>query len=151
MARPPRSPSSAPWSSRPRAARPPQDRPEPDPTPIVFGLHAVTFALANPRRAITGLYLTENAERRLAEDLAAHPPGVAITRVSPRDLDRRLGADTVHQGALAEVEPLAETELADLIVSAADTGPIVVLDQVTDPHNVGAILRSAAAFGAWPF
>ena len=65
----------------------------------------------------------------------------------PKDLDRRLGPDTVHQGALIETEPLPEPTLAELAEHGAGR-PIIVLDQVTDPHNVGAILRSAAVFGA---
>lgn len=112
----------------------------------LFGLHAVEAALRNPARHIKKLTLTENAERRLAEALGtaiAHP----VERASPRDLDRILGADTVHQGAMLETEPLPEPEFADL-VATAEGRPLIVLDQVTDPHNVGAILRSAAAFGA---
>ena len=66
----------------------------------------------------------------------------------PRDLDRRLGADTVHQGALIETEPLPEPDLEELARSVPPARPLIVLDQVTDPHNVGAILRSAAVFGA---
>jgi 23S rRNA (guanosine2251-2'-O)-methyltransferase len=72
---------------------------------------------------------------------------IAHERVLPKDLDRRLGPDTVHQGALAEAEPLPELSLAELAEGAAGR-PLIVLDQVTDPHNVGAILRSAAVFGA---
>src|SRR4029077_13731499 len=72
---------------------------------------------------------------------------LAPVQVLPRDLDRRLGADTVHQGALIGTQPLPEPTLEDLARIGAGR-PIVVLDQVTDPHNVGAILRSAAVFGA---
>src|SRR5690606_7758619 len=72
--------------------------------------------------------------------------GLAPERVSPRDLDRLLGADTVHQGVAAEAEPLPEPSLVGIAERA--TGPLLVLDQVTDPHNVGAMLRSAAVFGA---
>jgi 23S rRNA (guanosine2251-2'-O)-methyltransferase len=72
---------------------------------------------------------------------------LAPERVSPRDLDRLLGEDTVHQGVLLETEPLEEPDIAAL-AERADNGPLIVLDQVTDPHNVGAILRSAAVFGA---
>jgi 23S rRNA (guanosine2251-2'-O)-methyltransferase len=111
----------------------------------IYGVHAVEAALGNPRRAFRLLYLTDNAERRLRAALAARP--IPHERVLPKDLDRRLGADTVHQGALAEVEPLPEPALEDLAQGAAGR-PVIVLDQVTDPHNVGAILRSAAVFGA---
>jgi 23S rRNA (guanosine2251-2'-O)-methyltransferase len=112
---------------------------------LIFGIHAVEAALANPRRSIGKLYLTENAERRLQPALAARH--LAHERVLPKDLDRRLGVDTVHQGALIEIEPLTEPTLEDLAGAGAGR-PIIVLDQVTDPHNVGAILRSAAVFGA---
>jgi 23S rRNA (guanosine2251-2'-O)-methyltransferase len=110
-------------------------------------MHAVEAALANARRAIIRLHLTDNAEHRLAERIAARK--LKVTRASPRDLERMLGPEAVHQGALAEVEALPEPDLADLIKAAEDTArPLVVLDQVTDPHNVGAILRSAAVLGA---
>ena len=110
----------------------------------IFGIHAVEAALANANRSIRKLYLTDNAERRLAEALSKRQ--LARERVSPRDLDRRLGPDTVHQGALIEAEPLQEPTLADLVEGCAGR-PLIVLDQVPDPHNVGAILRSGAAFG----
>lgn len=113
--------------------------------PLIFGIHAVEAALANPRRSIRKVYLTDNAERRLQEALSARQ--LAHERVLPRDLDRRLGADTVHQGALIEADPLSEPSLVDLAETGAGR-PIILLDQVTDPHNVGAILRSAAVFGA---
>lgn len=111
---------------------------------LIFGIHAVEAALTNPRRVITKLHLTDNAERRLGEALTNRQ--LAHERVLPRDLDRRLGPDTVHQGALVEVEPLPEPSLAELVERSAGR-PLIVLDQVTDPHNVGAILRSGAAFG----
>lgn len=112
----------------------------------LFGSHAVEAALRNPRRGAVRLLATENAERRLAEAIAAK--GVAVERTSPADLDRLLGADTVHQGLLLEAEPLPEPDLDTLTARAADLGPLVLLDHVTDPHNAGAVLRSAAAFGA---
>jgi 23S rRNA (guanosine2251-2'-O)-methyltransferase len=112
---------------------------------LIFGIHAVEAALANPQRAVAKLYLTDNAERRLSEQLGRRK--VAHERVLPKDLDRRLGPDTVHQGALIETEPLREPTLAEMVEDAARR-PLILLDQVTDPHNVGAILRSAAAFGA---
>ena len=112
---------------------------------LIFGIHAVEAALANPGRTVRRLCLTDNAENRLRQALAARQ--LAHERVTPRDLDRRLGTDTVHQGALLESAPLPEPDLATMAAQAGGR-PIVVLDQVTDPHNVGAILRSAAVFGA---
>jgi 23S rRNA (guanosine2251-2'-O)-methyltransferase len=111
----------------------------------IFGIHAVEAALNNPARQVRQLFLTDNAHRRLEQALIAR--SAMHQRVLPRDLDRRLGGDTVHQGALLETMPLDEPTLAELANRAGDR-PIIVLDQVTDPHNVGAILRSAAVFGA---
>src|SRR5262245_54799635 len=111
----------------------------------IYGVHAVEAVLGNPQRNIRRLYLTDNAEHRLRAALTARQ--VVHERVLPKDLDRRLGADTVHQGALAEVEPLPDPTLKELAAGAAGR-PLLVLDHVTDPHNVGAILRSAAVFGA---
>ena len=123
----------------------------------LYGIHAVAAALANPARQFLRLMATENAENRLAAAIATR--GVAVERVRPKDLDRLLGADTVHQGVAAEVAPLPEPDFARLLTAAGGDsedgyggsgtgGPLVVLDQVTDPHNVGAVLRSAAVFGA---
>jgi 23S rRNA (guanosine2251-2'-O)-methyltransferase len=112
----------------------------------LFGFHPVEAALRNPDRVMLRLLATENAAHRLAEPIAAR--GLSPENVSPRDLDRLLGADTVHQGLLLETEPLPEPDLEDLAEAAATGGPLILLDQVTDPHNAGAILRSAAAFGA---
>src|SRR5690349_21444781 len=119
--------------------------PERDDSLLIFGIHAVEAALANPNRIIRKVSLSANAERRLQSSLAARQLG--HERVLPKDLDRRLGHDTVHQGALIEAEALPEPTLAGLAQHMADR-PLLVLDQVTDPHNVGAILRSAAVFGA---
>jgi 23S rRNA (guanosine2251-2'-O)-methyltransferase len=113
----------------------------------LFGSHAVEAALRNPQRRVKRLLATENAEKRLADVIAAR--GVEIDRATPLDLDRILGPDTVHQGLLLEAEPLPLPVLDDLAERAYELGaPIVILDHVTDPHNVGAVLRSAAAFGA---
>ena len=112
---------------------------------LLYGIHAVEAALRNGDRKIGRLLMTENAENRLAEALA--PRQAAPERVTPRDLDRLLGDDTVHQGVLLETEPLDEPTPRRWR-ARAEAGPLIVLDQVTDPHNVGAILRSAAVFGA---
>jgi len=129
--------------SGPRGA--PRAKQETDEETLIFGVHAVEAALENPLRSVRKLYLTDNAERRLHESLAKRQ--LTHERVAPKDLDRRLGSDTVHQGALIEAEPLAEPTLEALVEGGAGR-PLIVLDQVTDPHNVGAILRSAAVFGA---
>lgn len=127
---------------------PPERRPAADDDSVrLFGLHAVEAALANEKRVLRRLLMTENAEARLAEAIARR--GVQPERVTPRDLDHLLGADTVHQGVMLETRLLAEPDLADVAEAAATGGgPVLVLDQVTDPHNVGAVLRSAAVFGA---
>jgi 23S rRNA (guanosine2251-2'-O)-methyltransferase len=112
----------------------------------LYGIHAVAAALANPAREIGRLLLTDNAEHRLGPAIAARK--ARAQKVSPRDLDRLLGTDTVHQGALLETADLPEPTLEELAHVCAGKGPLIVLDQVTDPHNVGAILRSAAVLGA---
>jgi 23S rRNA (guanosine2251-2'-O)-methyltransferase len=109
---------------------------------VLFGLHAVEAALANPNRQIVKVLATENAARRLGPLLAKR--GLKAEPVTPRDLDRQLGADAVHQGVLAEAENLPPVGLDEVDAG----GILLVLDQVTDPQNVGAALRSAAAFGA---
>jgi 23S rRNA (guanosine2251-2'-O)-methyltransferase len=108
----------------------------------LFGLHAVEAALANPKRTVTRVLATENAAHRLAPLLTRR--GLTPETVTPRDLDRLLGPDAVHQGVALEAEPLPPVALDDVDAS----GMLLVLDQVTDPQNVGAALRSAAAFGA---
>ena len=130
-----------------RHSRPqrPERRPFDEGRVLLYGVHAVEAALRNDARKVLRLLMTENAENRLAEAVSARQ--TAPERVSPRDLDQLLGEDTVHQGVLLETEPLDEPDVAAL-AERAEAGPLVVLDQVTDPHNVGAILRSAAVFGA---
>jgi 23S rRNA (guanosine2251-2'-O)-methyltransferase len=119
-----------------RGARPRRD----DDTVILYGWHPVTLALTNPKRRIRKLYATENAARRLAEENIS--PEVAPEIVRPDTIAAQLPADAVHQGLLAEADPLPTPDIATLTTD----GIVLVLDQITDPHNVGAILRSAAAF-----
>jgi 23S rRNA (guanosine2251-2'-O)-methyltransferase len=113
----------------------------PDGPAILYGWHTVVTALANPDRRIRRLWTTENAARRLAEDGIALPSRHELVR--PDAIAARLGPDAVHQGLLAEADPLAAPAIEQI-----DNGLVLVLDQITDPHNVGAILRTAAAFGA---
>ena len=93
--------------------------PADDGPPLIFGVHAADAALRNAKRRIVQAFVTENGENRLKDAIAARNAGagLTLTHVTPRDLDRRLGSDTVHQGILLEVEPLPEPtleELADL-------------------------------------
>ena len=131
---------------RPRNGRPPPRRGGLRPPPlshdgpaILYGWHTVKAALENPARRILKLWATENAVRRLADDGVPLPVQPELVR--PDVIDARLGPDAVHQGLLAEAEPLHAPSVAEL-----PDGIVLVLDQITDPHNVGAILRSAAAF-----
>jgi len=108
---------------------------------VLYGFHTVAAALANPRRKVHRVFATSNAAHRLSEMAPGALPLPMAVRAEA--LDRLLGAEVVHQGVAAEVEPLVAPDIHDLPAE----GLILVLDQVTDPHNVGAILRSAAAFG----
>ncbi len=116
---------------------------KPENRPRFWGRHAVAAALANPDRTIVRLWATREA----AADFAL-APGLPVTFADAADLGRLVPRDAPHQGIVAEVERLPDILLADLLEEAEDGRPIVLLDQVTDPHNVGAILRSAAAFDA---
>jgi 23S rRNA (guanosine2251-2'-O)-methyltransferase len=106
---------------------------------LIYGWHSALAALQNPGRKIHRVLATANALERLAAIGVANLPDP----VDGRDIDRVAGSGAVHQGLAVICEPLPELDLPDL----AETDRIVVLDQVTDPHNVGAIIRSAAAFG----
>jgi 23S rRNA (guanosine2251-2'-O)-methyltransferase len=120
---------------RPRmAAREPRDGPV-----ILYGWHPVKAALENPARRIRRLFATENAVHRLAEDRV--PLRVEPELVRPQVIADRLSPDALHQGLLVEADPLPSPALEDI-----PEGIILLLDQITDPHNVGAITRSAAAF-----
>jgi len=111
--------------------------------PRFWGKHAVAAALDNPARKVLKAW----ASREVASHMQ-FPADVALTIAEAPDLGRLVPGDAPHQGVVIEVEPLEEIWLDDLLGSAAERSVVVVLDQVTDPHNVGAILRSVAAFGA---
>ncbi len=115
----------------------------PSGTVWLYGLHPVAAALANPQRRLRRLILTEEGEAALTAHL---PPPWPQTheRVDRSRLDQMLGRDAVHQGMAVLADPLPQPALTFLLERP---GPVLVLDQVTDPRNVGAILRSAAAFG----
>ena len=112
--------------------------------PRFYGRHAVIAALANPNRVVRKIWGTRDALNAL--DL---PPVLPIVYADVADLGRMVPSDAPHQGIVAEVEPLDDVWLGDALEAGQDDRrPVLVLDQVTDPHNVGAILRSAAAFDA---
>jgi 23S rRNA (guanosine2251-2'-O)-methyltransferase len=122
---------------------PAKQRYDPDTGPVyLYGLHTVRAALDNPRRIKRELLATPNALGRLAE--TGGLGGVKIVETTPRELDRLLGGEAVHQGVALEVDPVNRFGLDDVDPLRL----VVVLDQVTDPHNVGAILRTACAFGS---
>ncbi|WP_019220403.1 TrmH family RNA methyltransferase [Bartonella senegalensis] len=108
----------------------------------LYGLHSVHAALKNPKRVFKRLYLTPNALKRLNIPESDLP--CSITLCSPKQLDLLVGSDAVHQGVVLETEPLKPCQLSEL----TNTDLVIVMDQITDPHNVGAIMRSAVAFKA---
>jgi 23S rRNA (guanosine2251-2'-O)-methyltransferase len=115
----------------------------------IYGNHAVLAAIGNPDRRILRLVQSDPSGERTARGVSDRPMP-SWENLRREELDRLAGRESVHQGIAAQVEPLAEIEVADVIAQVGDRSDcvLVVLDQVTDPHNVGAILRSAAAFGA---
>ena len=112
----------------------------------LFGLHAVRDALENPRRDRLRLICTKNAAGKLAEAIAAS--GMTPEIADPRKFSAPLDPGSVHQGAALEVRQLAWGDLTEVCTSGEGLPLVVLLDQVTDPHNAGAILRSAEVFGA---
>jgi 23S rRNA (guanosine2251-2'-O)-methyltransferase len=111
--------------------------------PRFWGKHAVSAALDNPNRKVLRAWATRESAQYMQ-----FPSDVPVTLADVTDLSRLVPHDAPHQGVVIEVEPLDEPWLDGLLQAAPERAMLVVLDQVTDPHNVGAILRSAAAFGA---
>ena len=129
---------------REKGRRPPwkkRERSRDQDVALIFGWHAVQAALENPARRIRRLLVTPNGARRLEE--LGIKSAIAPKIVRPEEIERLLSPDAVHQGVLAEADPLPAPGLEDLALD----GIVLVLDQITDPHNFGAIVRSAAAFG----
>jgi len=125
---------------RERFARARREALQPDGPVVLYGWHTVAAALANPDRRLRKLLVTENAARRLAEENV--PPRISPEIVRPGEIAERLPPDAVHQGLYLEADPLPSPEIEEIEPS----GIVLVLDQITDPHNVGAILRTAAGF-----
>ncbi|MBL0375422.1 RNA methyltransferase [Rhizobium sp. KVB221] len=117
--------------------------PQPTDTVWLYGIHTIKATVANPARKILRLMVTQNALARLELGETDGLP-FPVEIVAPHDIDKLVGPDAIHQGALVEARPLPVRKLDSL----KDKPLILVLDQVTDPHNVGAILRSAVAFDA---
>jgi len=111
--------------------------------PRFWGKHAVAAALDNPDRKVLRAWAT-----REAAGFMQFPKEVQVTLADVADLGRLVPHDAPHQGVVIETEPLEDVWLDELLSSASERSVLLVLDQVTDPHNVGAILRSTAAFGA---
>ncbi|MGB6175129.1 MAG: 23S rRNA (guanosine(2251)-2'-O)-methyltransferase RlmB [Methylocella sp.] len=109
---------------------------------VLFGFHAVREALRARRRKLLDIYVTEAAARRLEGEITG--AGLCSHIVAAEDLARRLGTGAAHQGVMLEALPLEPLDLSDIV---SRSGIVLVLDQITDPHNAGAILRTAAAFG----
>lgn len=116
---------------------------KPENRPRFWGRHAVAAALANPDREIARIWVTREAAADYDIDKS-----IPVTFADAADLGRLVPRDAPHQGIVAEVERLPDLILADLLDGAEEGRPLLLLDHVTDPHNVGAILRSAAAFDA---
>ncbi len=111
----------------------------------LFGLHAVRDALMNPKRQKLRLIVTRNAQDKLAE--AIEFAGIEAEMVDPRKFSAPIDPGSVHQGAALEVKPLDWGGLAENCIGR-EHPRVILLDRVTDPHNVGAILRSAEVLGA---
>jgi 23S rRNA (guanosine2251-2'-O)-methyltransferase len=111
--------------------------------PRLWGKHAVAAALDNPARKVLRAWATREAAASMQL-----PAGIALTLAEAPDLGRLVPNDAPHQGVVIEVEPLEDAWLDEILGEPPERAVLLVLDQVTDPHNVGAILRSAAAFGA---
>jgi len=111
----------------------------------IWGYHAVQAVLANPKRTVHDLMLTESAASRTTLPKGLMPPRLTL----PAVMDKQFPSGTVHQGMAVKVAPLEWPDISDLAAQDIDQnkGLILVLDQITDPHNVGAMLRLASAFG----
>ncbi len=138
---------SRPERARPReesvdksGPKPPRREPRSADVVQIYGFHSVIAALRAPRRKLVRLYATAAAAERLAAEIAAR--GVETRILAPEEIALRAPREAVHQGLLLEARPLEPIDISELPAK----GLVVVLDQITDPHNVGAILRTCAAF-----
>ncbi|WP_176086593.1 RNA methyltransferase [Martelella sp. HB161492] len=134
---PPQQPAHRKAAAATRGITPPADE------VYLYGLHTVRAAIDNPERTLLGLKVTQNALARLTADKPL-PETLTVDMVRPQEIDAILGSDAIHQGVMLVTRPLPVRRFEAL----KDSPLLLVLDQVTDPHNVGAILRSAVAFSA---
>jgi len=111
----------------------------------LFGIHAVSDALKNPKREKIRLLLTRNAERKLENSI--EQTGIKTEIVDPKKFNELLDRGSVHQGAALEVKPLSWGNISDTCGNNEKNSVVLLLDRISDPHNVGAILRSAEVFG----
>lgn len=114
---------------------------------IIYGAHPVLAALQNPNRRAHELMVSKGLSPEIEAEVKQRP-SLRIVKVTNEALDQLLGEDTLHQGLALKVDPLPSMHLENLLQNVGEKSCVIVLDQVSDPHNVGAILRSAAAFGA---
>lgn len=114
-------------------------------TYFIYGRHAVLAALKNPERSAIRLLIAGKADQEITK--SGSEKKLALETLGPKDLERLLPGDAVSQGLALEVEPLRDGFIEDLKPTEGQKNLVLALDQVTDPHNVGAIFRSAAAFG----
>lgn len=126
------------------------DRPQPDTSAavLVYGLHAARAVLENPSRRVVKVWASENAAGKLGHTPAQNSQPLEIT--TARELNKMAPEGAVHQGVVVQTAPLPRHGADHHLLAAPspENGPLVALDQVTDPRNVGAIMRAAAAFGA---
>ncbi len=110
---------------------------------LLYGIHTIATALENKARKKHRLLVTKNAAARLHKQIAKIGTGLDIYEAMPADIDRLVGNDAVHQGALLECDVLPPKSLQEMQIGTN----LVILDQISDPHNVGAIMRSCVAMG----
>ncbi|MGD9665769.1 MAG: TrmH family RNA methyltransferase, partial [Novosphingobium sp.] len=132
-----------PAPARPGRKGPGSPLPVGDDEVLLYGLHTVRAAIENPERTLLSLKVTQNALARLTDGLEI-PKSLPVEVVRPKEIDDILGEDAIHQGVMLKARALPVRKLDAL----GESPLLLVLDQVTDPHNVGAILRSAVAFAA---
>lgn len=139
-----------PYSNRKQAGKPPSKQPAKPASQLwLYGNHACIAALHNPERKRLGLAVTSHALKELeVQGITERSLGISPHIVTTRELDELLPPGAVHQGIAFHTSPLPDYNLETFIKQRNNPSPLLMLDQVTDPHNIGAILRSAAAFGA---